>query len=624
MGVCLLAGCGVTDVDTSQSQGAQEAQQTSQRAKQSGQIEDGEHEALTICTANVNYSYFVDALHEKYPEINLEFISYDGANESGYMQSRLANGDIPDIYTCRSLPGDELQEKSLLNLNTYDFINSYSDTVLNDVDVDGNVYMIPSCYRISGINYNKTMFEEYGWEIPESFEEFAELVDQIKKDAPGVIPIIAHMDEKEEPFQYMFALGNTGFLGTVEGAKWKTDFQAGNANAVGSLESSVEYFEKWIDAGYITDQDLDYSGFTSDFYDGRIAMMLGTGTFRWSGVGESTGETIEIGIMAWPGENGDHGILLSGLSGFYGISSELGEPGNEQKLEDALKVLEFITTEEGQSALCTGHGNGTYFPCTDFEVDEDSPLYEVKDYIDLGYTVPFTYQNWEDGFVTPMADELIRLIQGELDTTELLERFDSIKRNVNEDPDFYEYAVLDENLTQEQTARLVGIAMIEDTEADVSLVSLGGITDDGNYLENPTGVQCGIYAGAITESLVNVFRPNSRKMAVVTLTGAEIQDMVDSGRELYADPEENGTNYTYLDAPVTYYMPYVLVTRDDEPLSADQTYRVVFAESDYSDRIAKSWGDRLTLISDESPEEAVITWLQKRTNGHFGASDLEW
>jgi hypothetical protein len=206
----------------------------------------------------------------------------------------------------------------------------------------------------------------------------------------------------------------------------------------------------------------------------------------------------------------------------------------------------------------------------------------------------------------------------------MLEEFDRINQTLQENRESFDYAELDENLTQEQTARLVGMALIDETDADVALVSLGGITDDGNYLENSAGVQCGIYAGGINEEILNIFRPNSSQLAVIDLTGKEILDMAEQGRELYADPNKLGTEYTYLTEAVTYYMPYVLVTKDDENLSESKSYRVVFSGSDYSDRIAGEWGDRLTILSDESPADALIAWLKKQPGGHFGADALEW
>jgi hypothetical protein len=361
-----------------------------------------------------------------------------------------------------------------------------------------------------------------------------------------------------------------------------------------------------------------------DFYDGKIAMVLGTGTSKWEGTGKTTGETIEVGIMAWPGENGNHGMLISNVSSYYGLNKKLSEPGNEQKLEDAEKVIEFMATEEGQQALASGSRNVEASPFKNFHVDEDSPLYEVKDYIEDGYTVPLVYEGWVDGLLAPMSDEIINLIEGKIDTDEMLERFDEINEEVRANPDANDYATLEEPLSKEQTARLAGMALIDYTGAEVSLVSLGGITDDGNNLENGTGVQSGLYPGGIDEEIVNIVRPGANKIATIELTGAEIKSMYDTGREITADPYELGSEYTYLDEAVTYTMPYVLVVRDDAELIDDVTYCVAFAEGDYSEDLASNWGDRIYVLTDASPFDAIVSWLTNLSDKNFDSSALEW
>ena len=46
-----------------------------------------------------NMSAFIDIVHEKYPEINLEVIPYSGKNYTAYVKAELAADDMPDIYT---------------------------------------------------------------------------------------------------------------------------------------------------------------------------------------------------------------------------------------------------------------------------------------------------------------------------------------------------------------------------------------------------------------------------------------------------------------------------------------------------------------------------------------------
>jgi raffinose/stachyose/melibiose transport system substrate-binding protein len=581
-----------------------------------------EHEPLTIYTAGMDYSYFIDALNEVYPEVKLQVCSYDGGNSSGFMKQQLERGDIPDIYSTNYLQDEALQKEYLLDLSGYDFINDYSDTMLNRVDVDGNIYLLPSRYSVAGINYNKTMFEKYGWKVPESFEELNELVEQIKEEAPDITPVMARMGLKGYPFQYFFALGSTDFLGTPAGTKWKTDFLNGDATAVGNLESAAEYFQEWIDKGYIAVNDKSDSDVMSDFYDGKVAMVLGTATSRWTGVGKTTGETIEIGIMAWPGENGNHGMLLSNVARYYGINKELDEEGNEQKLEDALKVLSFMSTEEGQTALAAGSQNGAAFPFKNFKIEEDSPLYEVRDYIENGYTVPLVYEKYEKHFLIPMADSLTDMVSGKIDADELLAEFDMLYDEFKDNPEADAVGWADESFTAEQTAALSGMAMIDAMDADVSLVSLGGIYDDG--YENSTGVQCGIYDGAVTEEIINIFRPYSNGIATVTLTGAEIKELYEKGREYVADPSAIGAQRPDGEEIVEYSMPYVLVVKDNAELDDNKEYKVVFSMGDYSDANEEKWGDGLNTTNDETSGTAIIKWIQSKPDRHFGTKDLEW
>ena len=55
------------------------------------------HAPITIQSPFRNLSGFLDLVHRKYPEINLEVIPYSGANMTAYMTSRLRAGDPTSI-----------------------------------------------------------------------------------------------------------------------------------------------------------------------------------------------------------------------------------------------------------------------------------------------------------------------------------------------------------------------------------------------------------------------------------------------------------------------------------------------------------------------------------------------
>ncbi len=59
----------------------------------------GEHEAVTILAPFLDCDRLAELVHEKYPEVNLEILSYSGANTTEYLQNMLAADDLPDICT---------------------------------------------------------------------------------------------------------------------------------------------------------------------------------------------------------------------------------------------------------------------------------------------------------------------------------------------------------------------------------------------------------------------------------------------------------------------------------------------------------------------------------------------
>ena len=145
-----------------------------------GSTEKSKHAPLTILTARKDYTEFAKAFKEAYPEVELQFISYDGENATYYTHKLLEVGQAPDIYTSGVLPDAELQKKGLIDLSVYDFSAKYAVSRLNECGVEGAIYLLPCNYSVLGIYYNKTLFEKHGWKAPESFRELEALVPQIR------------------------------------------------------------------------------------------------------------------------------------------------------------------------------------------------------------------------------------------------------------------------------------------------------------------------------------------------------------------------------------------------------------------------------------------------------------
>lgn len=101
--------------------------------------------------------------NEKYPEINLEIIPYNGQNTSAYMKDMRLSGQMTDIYfTSFYTPGRYDDEEDFLDLSAYEFTDNYTQSRLREVTYDGGIYMLPQGYSALGITYNKTLLEKNG------------------------------------------------------------------------------------------------------------------------------------------------------------------------------------------------------------------------------------------------------------------------------------------------------------------------------------------------------------------------------------------------------------------------------------------------------------------------------
>lgn len=98
----------------------------SKQSPDDGSVGTGEHEVITTQSPFRNMSAFVDIVHEKYPEINLEVVPYSGKNYTAYVKAELAADDMPDIY-CTTYFTPDLDDVSdkLIDLSSYAFTDNY-------------------------------------------------------------------------------------------------------------------------------------------------------------------------------------------------------------------------------------------------------------------------------------------------------------------------------------------------------------------------------------------------------------------------------------------------------------------------------------------------------------------
>lgn len=137
-----------------------------------------------------------EALEEKFNAEHDDIkLVIDSPNDAmTILKTRFIREDNPDII---GIGGDInysnfLDASMLMDISDFDGLSDIKENYLETnkdleyVPLDG-VYAVPYMANAAGVLYNRDMFEEHGWTIPTTWEEFIELCETIK--AEGIQPL---------------------------------------------------------------------------------------------------------------------------------------------------------------------------------------------------------------------------------------------------------------------------------------------------------------------------------------------------------------------------------------------------------------------------------------------------
>ena len=228
--------------------------------------------------------------------------------------------DVAQVNQGRSDMGAMVQADLLLPLNDYNaqygWANIFSTSVTsrNSFTRDGktfgqgNLYGVSPTAEVVGVYYNKGIFAEHGWQIPQTFEEFETLLAEIK--AAGITPIafgsldgwnaihefsaIQHLLVTPEYINNLVYGVNDVSFDTPENQK------------------AAEILLRWANSGYFTE---GYAGIGYD--DSNLLFKSGNGAMTITGswlAGELVTDTDpQFGFFLLPPFEGKSGMAIGGV-----------------------------------------------------------------------------------------------------------------------------------------------------------------------------------------------------------------------------------------------------------------------------------------------------------------------
>lgn len=548
-------------------------------------------EALTWVTWD-GYSGFLDLLGKNCPDIDLDFISYTGSNRTGYSWAQMQGDDISDIFITSQVLDEGLAEERLADLSGYDFINGFPTSVLDQMSIDGGIYLLPVNYAMHGIFYNKTLMEDHGWDVPQDFAELKALCAEIKK--AGLIPGVLGTQLTGNTFSAVFNLAKTDWLTTPEGTAWEQDFLAGSAAAKGMWEDTMDYAGQYKDIGmfYTDPQDRNNPHLILDYLGNRKAVFF-TAVLTVN-IKEFPDNGDKIGMMPYISRDGSKNIYMYNPTSYIGISRRLTEPGNEKKLENALRILSLLYSPEGQKTFI-----GEDAPCVmsvlnNASVPEGSMIYDAQKSLQDGRAFKMTYAHWEKT-LSDMGQAFKEWFRGEggMDAEKCIARMDELQQHSLSFSDQLYFCESMADFTLEETAELIGKALGSAVDVDAVMVPVG------EYHKGSEGLKAGItgklYAGKINSDIASTICPAyDGEYAVMEMTGAQVKGLAQTGFDA------NGDGNPY---------PYLLVTRGKKELAEEGLYRVAFLMQGYTEETAEAFSAQ---VHTESLKNILINYLQEQ------------
>jgi ABC-type glycerol-3-phosphate transport system substrate-binding protein len=576
-----------------------------------------------------------EILEEKFPNVDI-VLRHDGATNSlNTITADLEAGVGCDLILSRNLTATaDIASDYLLDLSSEEFVNNYyMNAVDSCTNAEGKLYYLPGPSDVYGIVYDKTLFDENGWEVPQSYTEFKELIETINEYSDerveagesAIVPLQVSMMYPDS-FQILFnTFGYDDAYAGSENYMWLTEYQSGEGSMVGHMEAAVDDFKKLFDDGIMTTDIFDTtpSERSEMIYKEHSAAMIiecQNAVNYNRDINPDDDDRHDVAMMPfWTSDSEDGDYMYCIPSYYMGINKASAEESEEKK-EILLDILEYLSTEEGQEMLI-----GDDFQVSNIigvPLNENDFSANIIDTVQKGAAINTFYlaagetnKQVERQLLSNVKD----MVQGNISVEEWLLGADQVRDDfVAGNLDTAEvYGQVEETLTRLETAYTMADMYKTLGDADIG-ICLGGAWDrsTNGYL----------YQGDITDSTLACITPNkegeydeaddAEKIVTAKLTGEQILAVLNSTEY----PSENSTSayglYPYYVASglTVCYKPWAedgervvsCKLPDGSDIDTSATYTVAF----YNGSLPNLTPEIESSI-DMSWQDAFLSWLDK-------------
>ena len=297
---------------------------------------------------NINGRLIEEVIETRFPEVEIVLLNNTNALD-------LKEKNFEDIYLTASpeyLTMWEPEER-FVDLSNWQFVNNYYPSALNSCKYKGCLYYLPGPSTVTGVVYDKDLFAENGWEVPHSLTEFETLCTTINASGIRAFQPSLYYHSSVKAFFSAFNYSQ-GFAG-ASNIRWLQDYQKGEETMSGHMEPAFERMRQFLELGIYQPGDFEVKPMerSNMLYRDHTCAMIQESLAAAQYAKEIGGEQAhEVGIMPhWSGDGPDDDYVFIQTNYFVAANKKLEEPGNEEKLEAALRIIEYLSTPQGQDAV---------------------------------------------------------------------------------------------------------------------------------------------------------------------------------------------------------------------------------------------------------------------------------
>ena len=386
-----------------------------------GERSDGRTEVEFVSYKREAVSIF-EALMAEFNETNDHiYLNFTSPNDAvTIMKTRFVREDYPDVVAIGgdASYADFVDSNILADVTDYPGMAkvqpAYQEIMksVTYVPMDG-IYGVPYIANAAGMLYNKDMFAEKGWDLPETWDEFIALCEKIKAEGEVLPLYLGFLDTWTilSPWNSMLVeLVPSDHIRKVN---------AGEAKFADYYREPAEKLLKLLDYAEDGPMAYSYEDACTAFARGQSAMFP-CGSFAVPQILSANPE-MNIGLFAMPAsDNPDDRIIVSGVDLCWNMTV-----ANEDHREQIYEVIDFLNEPENLQTYCDDQ---KAIPCIEGDFTLDPLFDDIQDFLDEGKVIDYPDHSYPSGMA---CDAQLQAFLLDKDVDAFLANWDNLWQRYN-------------------------------------------------------------------------------------------------------------------------------------------------------------------------------------------------